>query len=102
MGAPAGNTNATKNKPYADALKRVLAQLEVKDENGRVIVPAGEALRAIVEAQVTAALKGDSMAQKEVADRLDGKSAQQIQLQGDADHPLTVEIVRFAPDTPPK
>ena len=93
-GAQEGNKNALKNRPYADALRRVLAQLEVKDDKGNVIVPAGEALRAIVEAQVRAAIMGDIAAQKEVADRSDGKPAQQIQLQGDEDHPLVSKIVR--------
>ena len=93
-GAQEGNKNALKNKPYADALRRVLAQLEVKDEKGNVLVPAGEALRAIVEAQVKAAIMGDISAQKEVADRTDGKPAQQVQLQGDPDAPLVTKIVR--------
>ena len=90
-GAPVGNTNAVKNKPYRDALSRVLAQLEIKDSNGNVIVPAGQALRAMIEAQVTAAiLKADSTAARDVADRLDGKPAQQVQLSGDADAPLKI------------
>lgn len=82
MGAPVGNTNATKNKPYYDALRRVLAQLEIKDKDGNVVVPAGEALRAIVEKQAIAALAGDTAAQREIADRLDGKPRQQIEASG--------------------
>ena len=68
-----------------------------------------EALDVIAEKLLDAALKGPSYekgdpwpaALSELADRLDGKSAQQLQLSGDADHPLTVEIVRLA-DQPPK
>ena len=91
-GAPLGNNNNVKNKPYHDALRRVLAQLEIKDKEGNVIVPAGEALRAIVEKQAIQAYAGDTQAQKEIADRLDGKPAQQVQLSGDADAPLVVRV----------
>lgn len=94
MGAPVGNTNATKNKPYHDALRRVLAQLEIKNEKGEVIVPAGEALRAIVEGHVRAAISGDIQAIKELRDTTDGKPAQQVQLSGDEDRPLVHKIVR--------
>lgn len=94
MGAPIGNTNAIKNKPYRDALTRVLAQLEIKDADGKVIVPAGEALRAIVESHVRQAIAGDVQAIKELRDTTDGKPAQQVQLQGDPDAPLVTKIVR--------
>ena len=89
-GAPLGNTNALKNKPYHDALRRVLAQLEVKDASGKVIVPAGEALRAVIESQVKAAIVGDTTAARDLRDTLDGKPAQQVQIQGDADQPLKI------------
>lgn len=92
-GAPLGNQNAVKNKPYRDALNRVLAQLEIKDADGNVVVKAGEALRAMIEAQVTAAiLKADSTAARDVADRLDGKPAQQVALTGADDGPIVLKI----------
>ena len=98
MGAPLGNTNALKNKPYYDALRRVLAQLEVKDETGKVIVPAGEALRALIEAQVKAGIRGDTSVARDVRDTLDGKPAQQVQIQGDAEQPLVARIEQVIVD----
>ncbi len=92
-GGQPGNTNATKNKPYREALNRVLAQLEIKDESGKVIVPAGQALRAMIEAQVRIAiLKSDTTAARDVADRLDGKPAQQVQLAGHDGEALVVKF----------
>ena len=60
-GAPIGNDNATKNRPFAEAINRALAQ-----DNGK-------RLRAIAEALLTKAADGDIAAIKEFADRTDGK-----------------------------
>lgn len=71
-----GNKFASHDKPWTDALRRVLAQLEVKDDTGKVLVKAGEALRLIAEATVSQAIAGDKDARKEIADRLDGKASE--------------------------
>jgi len=81
-GAPLGNKNNTKNKPFAEAINRALAQDD------------GKRLRSIAEALLTKAADGDISAIKEFADRVDGKVIQQIE--GDIDHTLTVEIIRFS------
>ena len=73
MAAPKGNKFASHEKPWTNALQRVLAQLEIKDEDGQVQVAAGEALRQIAEITVMRALSGDKDARKEIADRMDGK-----------------------------
>lgn len=83
---------------WSGALRRSLAQLEIKDANGKVTVKKGQALRAIADSVVTKAIIGDKDAWKEVGERLDGKAAQTIQAEVDAN--VTVEIVRFA-DTAP-
>lgn len=79
-GAPKGNQNATKNKPFADAVRRVLVQ-EPKQ------------LEAAARALIQKAVAGDSQAVKELADRLDGKPHQTIA--ADIDANVTVEVVRF-------
>lgn len=76
MAAPKGNKFASHEKPWTDALRRVLAQLEVKDEAGKVQVKAGEALRQIAEVTVLAAIGGDKDARKEISDRLDGRPSE--------------------------
>lgn len=87
-GAQPGNNNAKKdNRMWGDAIKRVVAQGDAQK------------LRDLAEKLVALAEAGDVAALKELGDRLDGKAAQQVQLSGDSDQPLTVEIVRFAEKT---
>lgn len=80
MAAPKGNKFASHDKPWTNALQRVLMQLEVKDASGKVIAKAGESLRAIAEETVTRAVFGDKDARKEIADRLDGKPSEFVSI----------------------
>lgn len=73
MGAPAGNKNATKNKPWADAINRAL------------LAEDGKKLRALADKLVSVALDGDVTALREIGDRLDGKPAQAITGPGGGD-----------------
>jgi len=63
VGAPIGNKNATKNKPFLDAMRRALAQNPQK-------------IGRIVDKILDQAEAGEAWAVKEVADRLDGKAVQ--------------------------
>lgn len=65
-GAPEGNNNAGKNKPWADAVRRAL------------LAEDGKKLRQLADKLIERALDGDVTALKEVADRMDGKPAQTI------------------------
>lgn len=79
-GAPIGNTNAVKNKPWRDMLDRAIKQDD------------GKRLRAAAEALLDAAagigkLESDQLgAIKELVDRTDGKAHQTIS--GANDKPL--------------
>ncbi len=53
-------------------------------------------LRKIAKSLLSLASEGDVSAIKEVADRLDGKSAQSVQVGGEDGGALIVEIVRLA------
>lgn len=66
MGAPLGNDNAKRTKPWRDAIDRALAQDD------------GKRLRAIAETLLTKAADGDMTAIRELGDRLDGRPAQAI------------------------
>lgn len=89
-GGQPGNNNASKGRPWRDAIGRALAK--------KSRVEQIEALDVIAEKVVDAALAGPShekgdpwlSAIHELADRLDGKAAQQIQLSGDEDSPLKI------------
>jgi hypothetical protein len=64
-GAPPGNRNAVKNRPFADAIQRALARAEAKGDFCT--------LNAIAEKLLAMAGDGDLEAIKLLADRLDGK-----------------------------
>lgn len=67
MGAAKGNVNAMRNRPFAEAINRAIAQ----DDGAR--------LRAIAEALLNKASEGDMAAIREFADRIDGKAHQAIE-----------------------
>lgn len=89
-GAPVGNDNPGKNKPWGDALRKALIQYKSKD------VKAGEAMAKVAERVVELALAGEKDAWQEIGNRLDGKPVQAIDATVDAN--VTVEIVRFGKD----
>lgn len=74
--------NGLGNKPFADALKRALAQAEVSGK--------GKALRDLADKLIEKAAEGDLMALKEIADRTDGKAIQT--LASDPDAPFSMHI----------
>lgn len=82
-GAPIGNQNAKNAKLFQQALKRALARKTSTN------VDAG--LDKGAEKLVDAFFAGEQWAIKEVADRIDGKPAQQMTVAGDPDNPLTVQ-----------
>jgi hypothetical protein len=63
VGAPLGNNNHKKGKPFQDALRRAIAQNPQK-------------IRNIVDKVLDQAEEGEAWAVKEIADRLDGKAIQ--------------------------
>lgn len=69
-GAPPGNRNACKNRPWAEAINRAL-----KADNGKK-------LRALAEKLIERAQDGDIAALKEVGDRVDGKALQALAAEG--------------------
>lgn len=92
-GAPEGNQNKIKNKPWADALRRAMARYEDGKEN---------ALNLIADQTVKAAINGDQWAITEIANRMDGKPAQSVTVAGDEDNPVRtvnrVELVALTKD----
>ena len=67
-GAPLGNKNNVKNKPFWDMITRIIAQ-----EDGKRLREAGEKL-------FDAAAAGEPWAINVIADRLDGKPHQSVDL----------------------
>ena len=82
VGAPVGNTNHKKGKPFQDALRRAIAQNPQK-------------VRNIVDKVLDLAEEGESWAVKEIADRLDGKAIQATEITGADGEPLQGIQVTF-------
>ena len=83
MGAPAGNTNSSKNnRLWAETIRRAVVQAD------------GEQLRRIADKLLLMAEAGDIQAMKEIGDRLDGKPSQALDVGSDPDRPLVQKIVR--------
>ena len=87
MGAPLGNQNARK-RHWTEAITAAV-QKEIDPATKR------RKLHAIADKLIELAEAGDIQAMKEIGDRLDGKSAQQLAITGADDGPLVVEIVKF-------
>lgn len=90
MPRPAGSEN--KDKPFREALR-----MEISDAKKNPKI-----LRKIAKSLLSLAAEGDVSAIKEVADRLDGKCAQSVQVGGEDGGPLVVEIVRLAENSNPQ
>ena len=88
MAAPRGNKNAAKGKRWEGALTKALARYS--DD----AVKAGQALDSIALVVVKQALEGDREAIAEIANRLDGKPQQAVQLDGELGVRGTLTIVR--------
>lgn len=65
-GAPKGNKNASKNKPWAQALLHIA-------------IGEPEKLERLAQITWQQALDGDHFARKEIADRLDGKPVARVE-----------------------
>lgn len=89
MAAPDGNNNNRKGTMWNDALRKALVQNDYRQLHG-----AAKALLDKAEA-------GEAWAIKELADRLDGKAFQSVQLSGDNENPLFNIIERVIIDKAP-
>lgn len=79
-GAPKGNNNAAKGRQFKDALRKALKSDGV------------DKLPKIAETLVNKAIEGEQWAVQEVANRLDGRPAQEVALTGEDGGPLKAQI----------
>ena len=85
-GAPLGNKNASKNRPWSEAINRAL------------LAEDGKKLRALADKLIDAAMEGDVTALKEIGDRIEGKPAQSVMLGSDPDNPFVTRVERAVLD----
>ena len=91
MAAPVENRNAAKASEWTDALKWNLENIEVPERG----IARGMALREIAKSVVLNALNGDKDSWTEIANRLDGKPSQAVEVSGNSDAPLTVGVINL-------
>ena len=84
-GGQKGNDNRRRGRIFASALAEALALPSRVDQMARIAV--------IADKLVTMAEAGDLQAIREIADRLDGKARQQLELMGEDGGPVQVEKV---------
>lgn len=83
-GAPIGNQNGKKSKPWGDAIRRAIARYDQdKPEDAKY-------LNTLANQLLADCLNGDKAAREELTNRLDGKVAQSLTLSGDEDNPLNM------------
>ena len=80
-GGQPGNSNATKGKPWAEALARVNIQSD------------GAKMRELAELVWNMALSGDQQAIKEIGERHDGKAVATTELSGPEGGPVPVQAI---------
>ncbi len=83
MAAPLGNKNGANGTRWARAIERALAH-KYKTVDGGLL----EMAKVIVEA----AAAGERDALKEIGERMDGKAPQALQLTGDKEAPVCINV----------
>ena len=76
-GGQRGNRNATKNRPWTDAIRRALARADGTVDKG---------LDALADKLVAKAKDGDAWARDEIAGRVEGRVPQAIEHSGEVTH----------------
>ena len=99
-GAPIGNKNATKAKPWRDALDKAIKQYE--NNTGPDPIKRGQVLSRIAKKVIENAMAGDKDAWQEIGNRLDGRPAQSVTVMGDEDNPISVNLPMNYVDPKPR
>lgn len=93
-GAPINNDNAHRGHEFKQAIKRALTRLSAEQGDDRPSFRAG--LDRVAQKYIQSANAGELAAIRDMADRLDGKPAQSIDVSGELNIPLsgTVKFVK--------
>ena len=84
QGAPAGNQNAKKGKAWSEAIRRAIREkYQGEDYEAK--------LAQLAQKLVNEADSGDIQALKEIGDRIDGKPAQSVAVEG-GDSPVKLVV----------
>jgi hypothetical protein len=83
-GAPLGNRNGVKAKPWTAAINRALER--------RSLVSQKSELDQLADKLIDRCLGGDLASLQELGNRLEGKPAQSIMVAGDDESPLNLSV----------
>lgn len=87
MGAPEGNANRANQYRIKRTLEKLIDEASSRHEGLT-------RLEAACRAQLEKAEEGDTPAFREIADRLDGKPSQALDLGSDPERPIVQKVVR--------
>lgn len=82
MGAPKGNKNGSKGRPWTHAIEQALKLRSRKDQRDTLI--------ELADSLITKGQGGDMFAIKEIGDRLEGKAKQSTELTGAEGGPVSI------------
>lgn len=88
MGAPKGNQNARSGTEWRDAIRRALSRAMAREGRKR-----REGIDRLADTIVQEALDGHQWAILEIGNRLDGRPAQAVRVQGDESAPVQIRNV---------
>ena len=93
-GGQPGNNNAGEGRAIRDAINYELAAIGRKIDGSDPAIKKG--MRALVKPLVASAQEGNIAAFKEIADRVDGKPTQALEIGGELNIPMsgTVKLVK--------
>ena len=94
MAAPRRPKGAATGKEWRDAIRLAVHELREDPESGA----RSKVLRQLARKLVEKALAGDMPALKEIGDRLDGRSAQGVELAGADGKDLSFTVTFVKPD----
>lgn len=94
MAAARKPKGATTGKEWRDAIRLAVHELRDDPEGGA----KSKVLRQLARRLVEKALAGDMPAMKEIGDRLDGRSAQAVELAGKDGEDLSFTVTFVKPD----
>lgn len=89
-----GNQLASNALSFNAALRRVINKKNLSRKEKM------DVLEEMANILIDKALEGSESTISHLADRLDGKPQQAVQLSGDADSPLTINIIRYSDKNP--
>lgn len=93
VGAPKGSKNAFKGSEWSKSLKRAMSRFSAKEGDEHVSWRRG--LDRVADKVIAAACEGQKDAWQEIANRIEGKPGQSVELSGNPEKPIGILPFEF-------